>query len=47
MNDNTIIKVSGLKKHYLNGKIKALDGVDLEVKKGEVIELCKKFPIYE
>ena len=37
MNDNTIIKVSGLKKHYLNGKIKALDGVDLEVKKGEVI----------
>ena len=36
MNDN-IIKVSGLKKHYLGGKIKALDGVDLEVKKGEVI----------
>ena len=36
MNDN-IIKVSGLKKHYLDGKIKALDGVDLEVKKGEVI----------
>ena len=36
MNDS-IIKVSGLKKHYLDGKIKALDGVDLEVKKGEVI----------
>ena len=36
MNDN-IIKVSGLKKHYFGGKIKALDGVDLEVKKGEVI----------
>ncbi len=36
MSDN-IIKVSGLKKHYLDGKIKALDGVDLEVKKGEVI----------
>ena len=36
MNDN-IIKVSGLKKHYLGGKIKALDGVDLEVKRGEVI----------
>ena len=36
MSDN-IIKVSGLKKHYLGGKIKALDGVDLEVKKGEVI----------
>ena len=36
MSDN-IIKVSGLKKYYLDGKIKALDGVDLEVKKGEVI----------
>ncbi len=36
MSDN-IIKVSGLKKHYFDGKIKALDGVDLEVKKGEVI----------
>ena len=36
MNDS-IIKVSGLKKHYLDGKIKALDGVDLEVEKGEVI----------
>lgn len=36
MNDS-IIKVSGLKKHYMDGKIKALDGVDLEVKKGEVI----------
>ncbi len=36
MSDN-IIKVSGLKKHYFGGKIKALDGVDLEVKKGEVI----------
>ena len=36
MNDN-IIKVSGLKKYYLGGKIKALDGVNLDVKKGEVI----------
>ncbi len=36
MNDN-IIKVTGLKKHYKNGVIKALNGVDLEVKKGEVI----------
>ncbi len=34
---DSIIRVSGLKKHYLGGKIKALDGVDLEVKKGEVI----------
>lgn len=36
MSDN-IIKVSGLKKHFVGGKIKALDGIDLEVKKGEVI----------
>lgn len=36
MNDS-IIKVTGLKKHYIDGTIRALDGVDLEVKKGEVI----------
>ncbi len=36
MKDN-IIEVKGLKKYYLNGKIKALDGVDLDVKRGEVI----------
>ena len=34
---DSIIRVSGLKKYYLDGAIKALDGVDLEVKKGEVI----------
>ena len=37
MNDNTIIKVSGLKKHFTGGTVKALDGIDLEIKKGEVI----------
>ncbi len=37
MNDNVIIKVSGLKKYYNDNTIKALNGVDLEVKKGEVI----------
>ena len=36
MKDN-IIEVKNLKKHFLNGKIKAIDGVDLDVKKGEVI----------
>jgi len=35
--DNTLINVRGLKKHYNNGMIKALDGVDLDVNKGEVI----------
>jgi len=37
VNDNIMIKVNGLKKHYTGGKVKALDGVDLEIKKGEVI----------
>ena len=37
MNDNTIIKVEGLKKHFIGGKVKALDGIDIEIKKGEVV----------
>ena len=37
MNDKTLIKVTGLKKHFTDGAVKALDGVDLEIKKGEVI----------
>ncbi len=37
MNDNYIIKTTGLYKHYKNGKIKALDGVDAEIHKGEVV----------
>lgn len=37
MNDNTIIKVCGLKKHFTGGSVKALDGIDLEIRKGEVI----------
>ena len=37
MSDNTIIKVSGLKKHFTGGTVKALDGIDLEIKRGEVI----------
>ena len=37
MNDNTIIKVKGLKKHFVDGKVKALDGIDIEIKKGEVV----------
>ena len=37
MNDNAIIKVCGLKKHFTGGKVKALDGIDLEINKGEVI----------
>ncbi len=37
MSANSIISVRGLKKHYNRGAIKALNGVDLDVKKGEVI----------
>lgn len=37
MSDNPIIRVENLKKHYNNGAIKALDGVSLDVQKGEVV----------
>ena len=36
MNDN-IIEVQGLKKHYNGGEIRALDGVDISIKRGEVV----------
>ncbi len=38
MSDNEVLlKVVGLKKHYNNGTVKALDGVDCEIRKGEVV----------
>ena len=37
MNDNTMISVKDLKKYYNGEKIKALDGVSAEIKKGEVV----------
>ena len=37
MNDNVLIDVKDLKKHYNHGKIKALDGVSTSIKKGEVV----------
>lgn len=37
MSDNALITVNGIKKHYLGGTVKALDGVDLEIDKGEVV----------
>ena len=37
MNDNCLINVSGLKKHYLAGTVKALDGINLEIDRGEVV----------
>jgi putative ABC transport system ATP-binding protein len=38
-NTENIIEIKGLKKSYDNGKIKALNGMDLEVKKGEFISI--------
>ncbi len=35
--DNEIIRVNDLKVHYKNGKIKALDGANLSIQKGEVV----------
>ena len=37
MSDNALITVNGVKKHYLGGAVKALDGVNLEINKGEVV----------
>ena len=38
MNANeTLIKVEGLQKYYNGGEIKALDGINTEIKKGEVV----------
>ena len=37
MNANALIEVKNLKKHYNNGAVKALDGIDLEIDKGEVV----------
>ena len=37
MTTDTIIKVEGLQKHFKGGEIKALNGVDTEVKRGEVV----------
>ena len=37
MSDNVIIKVNNLKKHFREGAIHALDGVSMEIRRGEVI----------
>ena len=36
MSDN-IIQVHGLKKHYKGGEIRALDGIEIDIKRGEVV----------
>ena len=37
MSDDVLIRVNGLKKHYKDGTIHALNGVDMEIRRGEVI----------
>lgn len=37
MSDKALIKVADLKKHYNGGEVKALDGVNCEIEKGEVV----------
>ena len=37
MNDNVLIKVTDLKKHYMGGMVKALDGINCQIKKGEKV----------
>lgn len=37
MNGDTLIKVENLQKHYNGGAIKALDGINTEIKQGEVV----------
>lgn len=37
MNDNVLIHVENLKKHYKGGDIRALDGISLDINQGEVV----------
>lgn len=37
MTDNTLIKTVDLKKYYNSGEVKALDGINCEIQKGEVV----------
>ena len=37
MSDKSLIKVTDLKKHYNGGEVRALDGVNCEIEKGEVV----------
>ncbi len=39
MNNENIIEITDLKKSYDNGQIKALNGIDLNIKKGEFVSI--------
>ncbi len=35
--DNVLIKVNNIEKHFAGGKVKALNGITTEIRKGEVV----------
>ena len=39
MNNNNIIEIKNLKKEYEDGSIRALNGIDLEIKRGESVSI--------
>ncbi len=39
MSDNILIQVDQLKKHYLDGSVKALDGVSVTIEEGDVVAI--------
>ena len=39
MSDNAMIQVDDLKKHYLDGQVRALDGVSVSINKGDVVAI--------
>ena len=36
-NDNCLIRIRGLNKHYNHGKIHALNGIDIDINRGDVM----------
>ena len=44
MKDKVLIKVENLKKHYNGGKVKALDGVNCHINRGEVVVNLLEIP---
>ena len=43
--NNVLIRVENLKKHYNDGAVKALNGIDCEIKKGEVVVIDENFAV--
>ena len=43
--NESLIRVENLQKHYNKGAIKALDGINTEIKKGEVVVVIVSLPV--